>query len=579
MSARAGVEHERGTRRPLSLVSPTPSWWHDALLIAALTATAAWVRLPDLYTLPVLTDEAGNDLLGALRAWQAGRLPLVGTPDYLGPLWTWLLMLAFSLHGPSPMSGRTLMAVAGCATVAATYLLGRATGERLVGLIAGALLVPNTVHALSISHIAWSHCLTPLLSTATALSLTLALNGARPALLPVAGLLAGLTLQTHPSTAPILLGLAAGALIHPLGRAWLRSRWALAAVLAAVVGYAPVLIYNLVWPLASVRSAREMRYALHPPTSPAEYLAELARLATQFIRSLASVMEEPPSLGVLLVQPQVLPLLALLVAGSAIAWRRRQPLLPMVLLIGPLLLAAGGGEYAWLPSNSSRFLAPLWPLAFALVGLGTVGVAHWLWVGPARLRKGPAARWWLRMRLPAVLALAALLVGIGLYGPWQATTAYRAWYAAQPRVGDFNAAAYALAQRAATEWPGQTLWLDRELWNDGLEDGGNAWMALMMVLATSGVPARALPTEAGNNLAEARRLIGSEEALLVLPPVHSERLRQQGAVLTPLLRYESGRRRNRGAWAVYRLAASRLAEHVPARACDRDCRPLLRWLE
>ena len=519
----------------------------------ALAAAAAWARWPDLYTLPVLTDEA-NELYHALAAWRAGEAPLFTVFGHVGGLWSHALMLAFSVAGPSPFVGRTLVFVAGCATVALTYLLGRLLHGRWVGLLAGALLVPNTVHALAISHIGWSNCLTPLFATLTLLALTLAVTRRRPALLLLAGLLAGLTLQTHLSAAPLLLGFGLGLLSLPVGRRWLTSPWAPASVMAVIIGLLPLVIFNIQTPGGTLRAAQRLPYALHPATSIEEYIAEASRLLIQLTRALASVMEAPDSLASLLVRPQVAPLLALLAVGFGAAWRSGPARIgPLALLVSLGVTAYTGGEYVWLPSNSSRYLAPLWPICYVLIGLGAVTVANWGQRGATWLarRMGAARLAWGRWLVVAGLAVG--LAGAGLYSPWRATEAYRAWHLAQPRVGDFNAAVYALARRARQEWPGETIWLGRELASDGLQDGGTAWAALRMVFEASGIATLALPTTASDNLTSTRALIGDEPALVLLSHDRAAGLMEQGAYLEPLATYQSGRLRNRGAWSLYRL--------------------------
>lgn len=529
-----------------------PAWLVDAALVAGLSALAALARWPDLYTVPALTDEA-DELLYALRHLRAGQMPLTNVDPYIGPIWTYLLMLAIAVAGPSPVIGRTLIFAAGCATVGLTYGLGQVVGGRWTGLIASALLVPHVAHVLIVSHIGWSNCLSPLLSTATLLAAAAALRHDRPALLPVAGLLGGLTLQTHASTAPPLLALGLAVLVAPAGRRWLRTRWPFAGVAAALLGSLPWLIAIVQQPLGALRAAQDLEYAFRPAGSLGAYTANLAALATSLARALASVMEAPASLPALLAQPQVAPLLALLVVGLVATWQSGQRELPLVLLISLLITAAAGADDRWLPASVPRYLGPLWPVCSVLIAFGAVALARWAGRAARRLaeRAGRPVLAWLRW--PALAVLAVAVAGPGIVGPWQALDAYRAWYADQPRVGDINAYLFELAAQARQEWRNETLWLDRELWNDGTADGGNIWMLLTLVLTTSDVPNRALPTAASNNLAIARRLVGDGPALLVLPDLHAHRLREQGATLTPLARYQSGRRRNRGAWAVYRL--------------------------
>jgi 4-amino-4-deoxy-L-arabinose transferase-like glycosyltransferase len=401
-------------------------WLVDLALVAALIALAAWVRWPDLYTVPAITDEA-DEMLLALRHWRSGDLPLVNVNPFIGPLWNWLLMLAFSIAGPSPFIGRTLVFLAGCATVGLTYCLGRAIGGRWVGLVAGALLTPHIAHVLIVSHIGWSNCLSPLLAAATLLTVIIALKRNRPALLPLAGLLGGLTLQTHASTAPVLIALALAVLADPVGRRWLRTRWPIAGLLGAIVGYAPVLAYMTQHPFGALRTAQDHEYAFHPATSPADFFRDVTGLLISLGRGLASVMEQPASLAELLARPQVAPLALLLIVGAIVAWRRGRRELPIVLLVSPLITAYVGGDYRWLPSSVPRYLGPLWPVCCVLIGLGAVALAGCAWRSLPRLassRGWPAVA---HLRWPALAALALVIAGPGLYGPWRAGVDYREW--------------------------------------------------------------------------------------------------------------------------------------------------------
>src|SRR5439155_561571 len=138
--------------------------------------------------------------------------PLTNVDPYIGPLWNYLLAGLFWLLGPSIAIPRALVLTTGVVTVLLTYLLGRAWYGRRVGLLGATLLAASPAHTAVNSHVAWSNCVTPVFTTAGLLVLTYALRGARPRLLPAAGLLLGLAFHTHPTAAPVLVG-AAGAVV------------------------------------------------------------------------------------------------------------------------------------------------------------------------------------------------------------------------------------------------------------------------------------------------------------------------------------------------------------------------------
>ena len=105
-------------------------------------------------------------------------------------------------------------------TVLLTYGYARTLGGRWAGLIAAGLLAVSAPHVLLSSRVAWSASLTPLLGIGAAWTLELAVSRGRPWLLLVAGLLAGLALQAHPSFVALLPGFAVFVLLR--GRHLLR---------------------------------------------------------------------------------------------------------------------------------------------------------------------------------------------------------------------------------------------------------------------------------------------------------------------------------------------------------------------
>jgi hypothetical protein len=102
---------------------------------------------------------------------------------------------------------------------------------RIAGLLAAGLLATNGPHVVVNSHIAWSNCLTPLLTTLAFWALLRA-GEARP-FLPLAGLLLGLALQTHPLVVAMLPGLALAVLLHDARS--LRTPWPWLAAAAFLV--------------------------------------------------------------------------------------------------------------------------------------------------------------------------------------------------------------------------------------------------------------------------------------------------------------------------------------------------------
>ncbi len=137
------------------------SWAISILLFLVALA----IRLPHLWTIPSLTDEGDEVLLGLAIA--KGRLlPLTNVSTYLGSLYNYLLAAVFVVFGPSPFAARALVVLAGALTVPGTYFLARELGlGQRAALIAAGLIATSGAHVMVSSHVAWAHSLAPLAAT------------------------------------------------------------------------------------------------------------------------------------------------------------------------------------------------------------------------------------------------------------------------------------------------------------------------------------------------------------------------------------------------------------------------------
>ena len=212
----------------------------DVAIVLGLFMLAVLIRLPLLIEAPPFTDET-MEVLFALAISRGEGFPLTGYDTYDGPLWSYILAAAFCIFGPSPILPRAIVLVAASLTVVVTYLFGREVGGRTAGAIAAGLLLGAPWHILTHSHVGWSHTLTPLLATTALLLVARALNRDNPRLLVGAGLVLGLTVQSHPTAVALLPGVALAVLAYPRGRRWLRTPWPYLAGLAAALAYSPPL--------------------------------------------------------------------------------------------------------------------------------------------------------------------------------------------------------------------------------------------------------------------------------------------------------------------------------------------------
>jgi hypothetical protein len=491
----------------------------EAAALAIMLVVAVWLRADRLMQTPVFTDESMEVML-ALDTLAAGRLNLVGVSSFLGGLHTWLLMAVIALPGVWVEGPRLLSLVAGVLTVLLTVLLGRELGGRWAGLLAGGLLATSLAHVTINSRIAWSNCVTPLFMTAALWLLTRALGRDRPWLLVPAGLAVGLGVQTHPSAAALLPGLALGVLLSPVARGWLRTPWPWLGAAAAAAAYANVLWYNLTTGGRSLAAAQERDYAVHPATSLAEFLTNLSALALQLARNAGSSFAPgvpEPSFPLTLTMVGVFALAAL---GAVAAARRGQWLLPVLLPVSVAMMALIGGEYRPLPHSSSRYLGSLWPVVFALAGLGAVVAGQWL----ARRSGG-------RRIVPVALGLACLLL---VLLPALTTRAYLDWYGERAWVGPNNDFALATAALVAERYPGQPVYLDTALHDDDSSDAGTMHRSLSMLLRLHGNVPVTLRRTQRPTLRLVWEQLGGTPGPAVLRQDRAQVLEREGALLTPV---------------------------------------------
>ena len=222
-----------------------------AIGVAVLTVM---VRVQYLSDIPRYLDEI-NEIAPAFGIVRGTSSPLVSGPKHLGALFDYILAGAMLVFGRSPDLPRAVVLGTGVLTVLLTYGYARTLGGRWAGLIAAGLLAVSAPHVLLSSRVAWSASLTPLLGIGAAWTLELAVSRGRPWLLLVAGLLAGLALQAHPSFVALLPGFAGFVLLR--GRHLLRRPQLYLAGLVFLAGFANVMLYNWQSDIGGLRSVSQ----------------------------------------------------------------------------------------------------------------------------------------------------------------------------------------------------------------------------------------------------------------------------------------------------------------------------------
>ena len=284
-----------------------------------------------------------------------------------------------------------------------------------------ALLATSAAHTVITSHVPISHSVTPLVSTTTLWLIVRAVRraasadqggagGVRGRLLALAGFLGGLTLQTHPTAAPLLVGAGAGALL--MRREWLRTRWPAIALACAILGYSSLLVYHVTSGFAIVADIQDKqgRYldAGHDvPSGPttAIYPSNLGALLLSSARLMSGTLDEREGPADFLDDPWVLAPAALALVGLAVAAQRRAWWLIGAVALAVVLPPAFNGKYR--PILDGRFLMPLLPVLFVALGLAVTAM------GRLVMANAPAAssRWKTPRRLAEAGALTALIVG------------------------------------------------------------------------------------------------------------------------------------------------------------------------
>jgi 4-amino-4-deoxy-L-arabinose transferase-like glycosyltransferase len=394
----------------------------EGAVVLVLTLFAFAVRWPHLWTVPRFTDET-LEVLHSLEVVRDGARPFTNYDSYYGALYNYVVASALWLSGESPFAPRLVVLVAGALTVTCTYLLGRELATRVVdptaasgdrrflpiaaGVLAAVLMAINGAHVVVNSHIAWSNCLTPLLTT-LAFWLLLRRN------LPLAGLTLGVALQTHPLVAALLPGVALYVLVR-MPRL-LRTPWPYLAAVLFLVGYANVLVYNAQTGWESFRSAQRIQaeYAQDQQASVG-YASTAGALLLLLARVVGGAIDQRAGTIEYLLDPFVI--LACGLAVTSVVWllRRGEPLPLLVATSFLLLLPALNPKFGTLVT--SRYLMPVVPLLLASTAAFLAHAMHAVMAGQLsraamQRQRGPVT---LGALVIAVLLVVAPLGSLGRY--------------------------------------------------------------------------------------------------------------------------------------------------------------------
>lgn len=468
----------------------------DLVLVALLMGLAVFVRLDHYMTIPVITDET-REVLSALGIARGEQFPLTNVSTYIGPIFLYLLALAFRVFGVSPELPRLFVLSLGALTVGATYWLGRLWANRLAAFLGAGLFTTAATHIWVNSHIANSASTTPLFTTLTIIAMTYALRNHGASAWIVAGLLYGLALQTHPTVILLAPVLALWVLLNPVYRRELSTRGPYLAIVAAVLAYSPVLVHNaLTWGTAqsSFSSVTRRTYAFGLPENLGDYSNQVVNTTLDIWRAFAAQFVPFATWSEVL---QFAPLFYLLLLLISIVWIfRRGNMLPgLMFVLTPLLLALFVRNPIF--PYDTRYYAFLLPVGYAAIGILLDWGLRAIWT-----RKSPAWQWMERqfsfgalppiqvhqlVRVLVIVFIAVNLLRLVLY-PLYALVGVNQFFLLN---GPNSSGMIELAQRARAAKA--YVWLDQDLTGSDywMCNGVTAGEALAYLLTLNSVPNRA----------------------------------------------------------------------------------------
>jgi len=393
-------------------------------LAVGLFAVALAIRLPYLMQVPYYTDEGPSEVLWAFDIAQGKHFPLSAVDAYDGPFFAYLIAFAFRMFGTSAELPRLIVAVFGAGTVVLVYALGRVMRDRLTGLIAAALALTAPILIVMQSHQGWSSSLTPFFASLTALALYLGVTRASNRWLAASGLSAAITLQTHPTSAALLLGMAIWFFLQPNLGTRLHQPGLYAAVALFLLGYAPMIIANARADSPLFETAQQRAYAFAPTLAPAEYFRRLIVLLRSAGYFLGGGMGEPS----LVLRAQAIEVQIFWLGALAWAWWRKERLIPLVTLTAFVVLPL------FVVGESYRYYFALVPLNEVLLGVALSAIIA-----------APAAKW-LRPNLGRAMQIAVLsLLVLFALNALKTTAEY---YRAETAQGRTNQSYFDLARAA-----------------------------------------------------------------------------------------------------------------------------------
>jgi hypothetical protein len=357
-------------------------------------------------------------------------------------------------------------------TVGATFALARALKlDRFGAAIAALLVLANPQHILINSHIAWSNSAASLFTTLLLLTAAWAVKRQQPRWLLASGVLAGVSMQFHPASILMLIGVAAWFIADGEARRLLRTKWPYVAGVLAIVCYANVIISNLQSGLYGVTEAQSRSYIWQLSPSLGDYVQNAGRLVLQLLRVAAGELSDVETWNVLIGWPLIY--VAWLIAGvvQAVRLRLKMP----VWIVGTLLVLMPVVSNHYGTLITTRLTNQFTPLVAIMMGVAASQLVIW-----ARQR-------WVRRRLwlvaAAAFVIAAVFPLVPLFNYYQQRVAQ----------GRTNAEFFPFVEALKSQASGAPIYLSTTVSELRLGGSGNVNYVIDTMLSLAQVPHQQLP--------------------------------------------------------------------------------------
>jgi hypothetical protein len=261
-------------------------------ILAGLFLLALAIRFYDLYESPGFFE--GKELQVTLDLVHGTHFPLYNQNPHIGAFANYLIAAFFELFGLHWWIPRAVIVLMGALTIPITFLLGRRLTDARTALLGSIFMAFCMYHALLLSHVPWSNCMSPFFSAASSLCFVKAVQSRKFIWMGWGGLFFGIALQTHPSLVTLLPPIILISLF--LGDAPIRLRiWSSAPLLAlfgAVIGYANMIFYNVAHRMGSVTFGMQYpTYALQRDPQITTYVRNLKNAGVLMLRLISGGAE------------------------------------------------------------------------------------------------------------------------------------------------------------------------------------------------------------------------------------------------------------------------------------------------